>query len=70
MKKRFMSVVMAMLMLVGFITSAACGKETSPANVDGTKIADEVLTREQWIIGLGSAFGMNDYVTEQAFLRM
>lgn len=67
MKKRFMSVVMAMLMLVGFITSAACGKETSPANVDGTEIADEVLTREQWIIGLGSAFGMNDYVTEQAF---
>ncbi len=67
MKKRFISVVMAMIMLVSFITSAACGKETSSENVEGTEIADEILTREQWIIGLGSAFGMNDYVTEQAF---
>ena len=54
-------------MLVSFITSAACGKETSSENAEGTEIADEILTREQWIIGLGSAFGMNDYVTEQAF---
>ena len=67
MKKRFISVVMAMIMLVSFITSAACGKETSSENAEGTEIADEILTREQWIIGLGSAFGMNDYVTEQAF---
>lgn len=67
MKKRFISVVMAMIMLVSFITSAACGKETSSENAEGTEIADEILTREQWIIGLGSAFGMNDYVTEQTF---
>ena len=67
MKKRFISVVMAMIMLVSFITSAACGKETSSENAEGTEMADEILTREQWIIGLGSAFGMNDYVTEQAF---
>ena len=42
-------------------------KETSSENAEGTEIADEILTREQWIIGLGSAFGMNDYVTEQLF---
>ena len=47
MKKRFISVVMAMIMLVSFITSAACGKETSSENAEGTEMADEILITDE-----------------------
>ena len=67
MKKRSISVVMAILILICSITSAGCSKRESVDSTTGIEISDEAMTREQWIMGLGAAFGMNEYVTEQPF---
>lgn len=67
MRKRIISTCMALLLLAGFAANAACGTENTSGSVYETERSEEILTREQWIIGLGSVFGMNEYVTEEPF---
>lgn len=65
MKKRIISILLIFVLLISFVLSAACGvKET---DVNGTELSEETLSREQWIIGLGAVFGMNEYTTEEPF---
>lgn len=65
MKKRIISILLTFVLLISFALSAACGvKET---DVNGTELSEETLSREQWIIGLGAVFGMNEYTTEEPF---
>lgn len=67
MRKRIISTLMALLLMAGFVGNAACGTESMTGSVYGTEEVEEILSREQWIIGLGSVFGMNEYVTEEPF---
>lgn len=67
MKKRITSIMLAGFMLIGCVTSAACGDKESTGSIYGTESAEEILTREQWVIGLGSMFGMNEYQIEEPY---
>lgn len=65
MKKRIISIFLTFVLLASFVASAACGVEETV--VDGTELSEELLSREQWIVGLGAVFGMNEYTTEEPF---
>ena len=60
MKKRIIAILMAVILLPVF--SVGCGTEDVTMNTE-----ESLMTRAQWIIGLGTAFGMNEYSTETPF---
>lgn len=63
MRKRVVSLLMVMVLMIGMSTSlVGCGsKETE--NVT----SDIALTRAEWITGLASTFGMTEYTTTEPF---
>jgi len=67
MKKRLISLLMVFTMLVGLLSMTGCGEETQTGDVLGTESTEEMLTKEQWIIGLGSVFGMNEYTSDELY---
>ena len=74
MRRRIMSVLLAMVVLVGALLNTSCGT-TTPADVTSSmedvvvQIPEsaEKITRSDWIIALGSSFGMTEYITEEPY---
>jgi len=67
MKKRIISLLMVFTMLVGLLTMAGCNSEKDAANDNSIEMQNQLLTKEQWIIGLASVFGMNEYTTDETY---
>ena len=67
MKKRITSLLLAILLLATTCLSTACGNKETTGNATEIDLTNQIMTREQWIIGLGSSFGMSDYTTETPF---
>ena len=63
MKKRIISLLMAFTMLVGLLSMAGCDSK----NETEASIEEQLLTKAQWITGLGSVFGMNEYISDEVY---
>ena len=65
MKKRIISLLMVFTMLIGLLAMAGCdSKNETEADIS---LQEQLLTKEQWIIGLGSVFGMNEYISDEIY---
>lgn len=67
MKKRIISLLMVFTMFIGLLAMAGCNNEKEVADVNDTEEEKQLLTKEQWIMGLGSVFGMNEYISDEIY---
>lgn len=63
-RRRFISLCMAMVLLLGMCTHlTGCGSKETQEN----EVSEAALTKAEWITGLASAFGMTEYTTTEPF---
>ena len=70
MGKRLLSFWLILALLLGLAgTLCGCGDNSAKEAEDEIGEEEKKLTRGEWIIGLGSTFGMNDFETENPFFE-